>query len=160
MLWKRFNWRPMQTSYILVLLFRARKSSVIWKTAALLLQTFHIWWKCCITFKRTYTDVDFIFQNYIEQVENETIFDLEKRLIETKNRLGFLVRQTFSSYTFINRAIKINILLLFYRLIMHRSRPLTCVWITVSSSGIFECLKSSRNTRRLLMLIASSMKTV
>lgn len=31
-------------------------------------------------------------QNYIEQVENETIFDLEKRLVETKNRLVFLVR--------------------------------------------------------------------
>ncbi|KXJ28065.1 dynein heavy chain 7, axonemal [Exaiptasia diaphana] len=30
-------------------------------------------------------------KNYIEQVENETIFDLEKRLVETKNRLGFLV---------------------------------------------------------------------
>ena len=31
-------------------------------------------------------------QNYIEQVENETIFDLEKRLVDTKNRLVFLVR--------------------------------------------------------------------
>ncbi|EDO45806.1 predicted protein [Nematostella vectensis] len=30
-------------------------------------------------------------KNYIEQVENETIFDLEKRLVETKSRLGFLV---------------------------------------------------------------------
>ena len=31
-------------------------------------------------------------KNYIEQVENETIFDLEKRLVDTKNRLVFLVR--------------------------------------------------------------------
>ncbi|XP_058956956.2 dynein axonemal heavy chain 7 [Pocillopora verrucosa] len=30
-------------------------------------------------------------KNYIEQVENETIFDLEKRLVDTKNRLAFLV---------------------------------------------------------------------
>ena len=33
----------------------------------------------------------FASQSFIEQVENETIFDLEKRLVETKNRLVFLV---------------------------------------------------------------------
>ena len=36
----------------------------------------------------------FILQKFVEKVENETIFELEEKLSEAKNRLVFLVGST------------------------------------------------------------------
>lgn len=97
-------------------------------------------------------------QNYIEQVENETIFDLEKRLIDTKNRLVFLVglHAHFFKWTWIYFE---NILKLKYKTaFLHRSVHLficqNCIINCIITNNFF--VKSSTIMMYWCMLIGNT----